>query len=78
MKFKDMTDEEKLEYLNNERDKDFSSMKNIVDSDFIDMMAMNMMDFFDFGEKKKDVIQDLVSKWAGTRDRARDGVMEKM
>ena len=77
-KFNEMTEEEKIEYLNKEREEDFTGMKDLVDSDFIDMMAMQMMDFFDIPEEKQDIISGLVDKWAGTRQKAKDGITGKM
>ena len=38
-KFKDMTDAEKLEMLNKERNEDFTNMRGKIDGDSIDMMS---------------------------------------
>jgi len=77
-KFNAMTEEEKLEYLNKERLDDFSNMKDKVDYDFIDMMAMQMMDFFEIPEEKRDIVSGLIDKWDGTRQMAKDGMAGKM
>ena len=66
-KFKAMTPEEQKKYLNSKREKDFANMKEIVSGDNIDLMAKKAMDFFDIPDDKKDLVNNVISKWAGTR-----------
>lgn len=73
-----MTDEEKKAYLNKKRDADFKKMKDMVNGDNIDMMAKKAMDFFDIPDDKKDIVNNVIGKWAETRNKAEDGIRGKM
>lgn len=77
-KFQAMTDDEKKEYLNKRRDEDFKKMRDLVSGDNIDTMSRKAMDFFDIPADKQGLVNNVISKWADTRNDAEDGIKGKM
>jgi hypothetical protein len=77
-KFQAMTDAEKKAYLNKRRDDDFTKMKDLVSGDNIDTMSRKAMDFFDISSDKQGLVNNVISKWAGTRKDAEAGIQSKM
>lgn len=53
-------------------------MKDLVNSDNIDLMAKKAMDFFDIPEEKRDLVNNVIGKWAETRNKAEDGIRSQM
>jgi hypothetical protein len=77
-KFQAMSDEDKKKYLNEKRDKDFAKMKEIVQNDNLDLMSKKAMDFFEIPEEKRELVDQVIKNWASTRDKAENGIRDKM
>jgi hypothetical protein len=77
-KYQAMTEDEQKEFLNKRRDADFSQMKDLVAGNNIDTMSRKAMDFFDIPADKQDLVNNVIGKWATTRNDAEDGIKSKM
>ena len=73
-RFKEMNEKDKLDYLNDKRDGDFSKMMDLTNNDFIDTMAAKAMDFFGISEEAQDIVQQVIGKWSGTRENVKEGI----